>query len=186
MFIYLRVSLILLLVCGLVYPLLMTGISQVFMPAQANGSLLIDKKGTVVGSALIGQRFVEPQYFTGRVSSINYDASGSGASNYAPSNPALVERVQQDIDAFLQANPGVSQGEIPADLLTNSGSGLDPHISVQAAYIQAERVAKARGLDLAQVQALIPENTEGRSLGVFGEPRVNVLKLNLALDELQQ
>ncbi|HBZ82169.1 MULTISPECIES: potassium-transporting ATPase subunit KdpC [Brevibacillus] len=181
----LRLSVVLLLICGLIYPLAMTGVAQVVMPAQASGSLIADANGKVVGSELIGQTFTDPQYFWGRISSIDNNAAGSGSNNYAPSNPALTERVQKDIAAFLAANPGVAQADIPADLLTNSGSGLDPHISPKAAAIQVQRVAKARNLDPAKVQALVAENTEGRSMGVFGEPRVNVLKLNLALDRLK-
>lgn len=181
----LRLSLVLLLICGLAYPLAMTAIAQVVMPAKANGSLIADANGTVIGSELIGQTFTDPKYFWGRISSIDNNAAGSGSNNYAPSHPALIERVQKDIAAFLAANPGVRQEDIPADLLTNSGSGLDPHISPQAAAIQVQRVAKARQLDPEKVQALVAAHTEGRSLGVFGEPRVNVLKLNIALDQLK-
>ncbi|MGG1660430.1 potassium-transporting ATPase subunit KdpC [Brevibacillus sp. NRS-1366] len=181
----LRLSLVLLLMCGLAYPLAMTGIARVVMPAQANGSLIVDESGKVVGSELIGQTFTDPKYFWGRISSIDNNAAGSGSNNYASSNPALIERTQKDIAAFLKANPGVKEADIPADLLTNSGSGLDPHISPQAASIQVERVARARNLDPAKLHALIAEHTEGRSMGVFGEPRVNVLKLNLALDQLK-
>lgn len=181
----LRLSLVLLLICGLAYPLAMTGIAQIVMPAQASGSLIADEAGKVVGSELIGQTFTDPKYFSGRISSIDNNAAGSGSNNYAPSNPALIERTQKDLAAFLEANPGVKQEEIPADLLTNSASGLDPHISPEAAAIQVERIAKARNLDPAKLSALIEENTDGRSLGVFGEPRVNVLKLNLALDQLK-
>lgn len=178
----LRLSFVLLLICGLAYPLAMTGIAQIVLPFQASGSLITDESGTVLGSELIGQTFADPKYFSGRVSSIDNDAAGSGSNNYAPSNPALIERTQKDLEAFLKANPGVGKEEIPADLLTNSGSGLDPHISPQAAYVQVERIANARKLDPAKLRALIGQHTEGRSLGVFGEPRVNVLKLNLALD----
>lgn len=181
----LRLSFVLLLICGLAYPLAMTGISQVVMPAQASGSLIVDENGKVLGSELIGQNFTDPKYFSGRVSSIENNAAGSGSNNYAPSNPALIERTQKDLAAFLEANPGVKQEDIPADLLTNSGSGLDPHISPQAALVQVDRIAKARNLDPAKLRALIDEQTEDRSLGVFGEPRVNVLKLNLALDQLK-
>lgn len=181
----LRLSFVLLLICGLAYPLAMTGISQVVMPAQASGSLIVDENGKVLGSELIGQNFTDPKYFSGRVSSIENNAAGSGSNNYAPSNPGLIERTQKDSAAFLEANPGVKQEDIPADLLTNSGSGLDPHISPQAALVQVDRIAKARNLDPAKLRALIDEQTEGRSLGVFGEPRVNVLKLNLALDQLK-
>lgn len=181
----LRLSFVLLLICGLAYPLAMTGIAQVVMPAKASGSLIVDASGKVIGSELIGQNFTDPKYFSGRVSSIENNAAGSGSNNYAPSNPALIERTQKDLAAFLQANPGVKQEDIPADLLTNSGSGLDPHISPEAAQVQVVRIAKARNLDPAELLALIEQHTEGKSLGVFGEPRVNVLKLNLALDQLK-
>ncbi|MEJ8547889.1 potassium-transporting ATPase subunit KdpC [Brevibacillus borstelensis] len=180
-----RLSLVLLLICGIAYPLAMTGLSQLTMPAKASGSLIADDKGNVIGSELIGQSFTDPKYFTGRISSIEYNAASSGSNNYAPSNPALAERTKEEIAAFLTANPGVRQDEIPADLLTNSGSGLDPHISPEAARVQVERIAKARNLDQARLKALIDEYTEERSLGVFGQPRVNVLKLNIALDQLK-
>ncbi|MGG1533353.1 potassium-transporting ATPase subunit KdpC [Brevibacillus agri] len=181
----LRVSLVLLLICGVAYPLAMTGITQIVMPAKADGSLITDASGKVIGSELIGQSFKDPKYFTGRVSSIEYNAAGSGSGNYAPSNPAMIERTQKDLAAFLAANPSVKQEDIPADLLTNSGSGLDPHISPQAAKIQVPRIAAVRGIDAAKLNALIDEYTEGRSLGLFGESRVNVLKLNMALDQLK-
>jgi len=181
----LRLSLVLLLICGIAYPLAMTGIAQIAMPAKASGSLITDASGKVVGSELIGQTFSDPKYFWGRVSSIDNNAAGSGSNNYAPSNPALIERTQTDIASFLKANPAVNQEDIPADLLTNSGSGLDPHISPQAALIQVERIAGKRNLEPAKLRNLIEDMTEGRSMGVFGEPRVNVLKLNLALDQLK-
>lgn len=181
----LRLSLVLLLICGIAYPLAMTGISQLVMPAKANGSLIIDNTGKTIGSELIGQTFKDSKYFQGRISSIDNNAAGSGSNNYAPSNPAMIERTQKDIEAFLAANPTVKKEDIPADLLTNSGSGLDPHISPQAAKIQVPRIAKARGLDATKIQALVDQHTEGRQFGIFGEPRVNVLQLNLALDQLK-
>ncbi|MGO0062318.1 potassium-transporting ATPase subunit KdpC [Brevibacillus fluminis] len=181
----LRISLVLLVLCGLIYPLTMTGLAQAIMPNQAEGSLITDPAGKVIGSELIGQSFSAPQYFTGRVSSITNNAAGSGSNNYAPSNPALKERVEKDVAAFLAANPGVKKEDIPADLLTNSASGLDPDLSVQAAKIQVARIAQARGLDPRRLEQLIAEQTVGPSLGLFGEPRVNVLKLNLALDQLR-
>jgi potassium-transporting ATPase KdpC subunit len=180
-----RLSVVLLLICGIAYPLAMTGISKLAMPAKASGSLIVDDKGNVIGSELIGQAFTDPKYFAGRISSIEYNAASSGSNNYAPSNPALAGRTTKDIEAFLKANPTVKREEIPADLLTNSGSGLDPHISPEAARVQAERIAKARNLDQARLNALIDEYTEERSLGVFGQPRVNVLKLNIALDRMK-
>jgi potassium-transporting ATPase KdpC subunit len=180
----LRISLVLLFVCGLVYPLLVTGIANLTMPTKAEGSLM-KSDGKVVGSELIGQMFKDPKYFSGRVSSIEYDAAGSGSNNYAPSNKELIERTKKHIEAFLKANPDVEKEDIPADLLTNSASGLDPHISPLAAEIQVPRIAKIRGIDEEDLYQLIEKHTEGRQLGVFGEPRVNVLKLNMALDKLQ-
>ena len=180
-----RMSLVLLLICGIVYPLAMTGMSQLFFPAQADGSLIKNEDGEVVGSEMIGQMFTDPSYFSGRVSSIEYDASGSGSGNYAPSNEEMIARTKGDIEAFLEKNPGVRQENIPADLLTNSGSGLDPHITPMAARIQVPRIAKARSISEKQVEQLVSDHTAGRQFGIFGEPRVNVLKLNLELDELK-
>ncbi|MDH4619909.1 potassium-transporting ATPase subunit KdpC [Brevibacillus sp. AY1] len=179
-----RISLVLLFICGLAYPLIMTGISQVLMPDKANGSMITDEDGNVMGSELIGQKFTDPSYFTGRVSSIEYNASGSGSGNYAPSNEALIERTKNDIELFVQNNPNVNKEDIPADLLTNSGSGLDPHITPLAAEIQIPRIANERGVSEEVLLSLIKEHTEGRLFGIFGEPRVNVLNLNIALDEL--
>jgi len=167
---------------GLVYPTLITLVSQAVFPAQANGSL-ITKNGQVVGSALIGQQFTDPKYFWGRLSAISlpYDASNSGGSNLGPTNPALIQEVQDRITALKAADPGNTQ-PIPVDLVTSSGSGLDPHISVAAASYQAARVARLRGLSVDQVNALIDQNTQQPFLGFIGEARVNVLELNLALD----
>ncbi|MEH7483546.1 potassium-transporting ATPase subunit KdpC [Neobacillus drentensis] len=178
-----RISLVLLIICGLAYPLAVTGISTLTMPSKAKGSL-IESNGKVVGSELIGQMFKDPKYFSGRVSSIEYNAAGSGSGNYAPSNKDMIERTKKDIEAFLAANPEVKKEEIPADLLTNSGSGLDPHISPLAAEIQVPRIAKERGIEEAAIYQLIKAKTEGRQLGIFGEPRVNVLELNMAIDNL--
>ncbi|MGG3451818.1 potassium-transporting ATPase subunit KdpC [Domibacillus aminovorans] len=179
----LRLSLVLLLICGVAYPLAMTGISQVIMPAKADGSMIKDEDGNDVGSELIGQMFTDPSYFSGRVSSIEYNGAGSGSGNYAPSNEDMIERTKEDMEAFLKNNPDVNKEDIPADLLTNSGSGLDPHISPMAAEIQVPRVASERGLSEEELEKLIEKHTEGRQFGVFGEPRVNVLKLNMALDQ---
>ncbi|GLI10804.1 potassium-transporting ATPase KdpC subunit [Paenibacillus tyrfis] len=179
-----RASLVFIVVCGLIYPLVSTGIAQAIFPAQANGSLVHNRSGAVVGSELIGQQFSDPKYFQGRVSSIDYKADASGSNNYAPSNPELVKRTQESIEAWKTANPGVPVSEVPIDLLTNSASGLDPHISPKAAQAQVPRISKLTGISEADLGQLVERQTEGRDLGVFGEPRVNVLKLNLALTEM--
>jgi K+-transporting ATPase ATPase C chain len=172
------------IITGVIYPLLVTGIAQIAFPHQANGSLVITKDGKAVGSELIGQQFDDPKYFWGRPSVAGYNAAASSGSNYGPLNPALLDMVQARIDALKAADPDNTL-PIPVDLVTASGSGLDPHISVASALYQVDRVATARGLDEAQVQALVDKYTEGRQFGFLGEPRVNVLRLNLALDELQ-
>lgn len=180
------------LITGVVYPLVITGIAQVFFPRQANGSLIYEN-GKPVGSALIGQQFDDPKYFWGRLSDTGdfpYNAfnaqtsSGSSGSNYGPMNPALSKAAQGRIDALRAADPS-NTAPIPVDLVTSSGSGLDPNISVAAAYYQIHRVAHARGLPDAEVQALVEHYTQGRQFFVLGEPRVNVLELNLALDALK-
>ena len=178
-----RATIVLTILTGLAYPLLVTGLAQAFFHRQSNGSL-VEKNGISIGSELIGQRFTKPEYFHGRPSAAGndgYDATVSGGSNLGPTNQKLVDRVQADIKKFRAENPGFT-GPIPADLLTSSASGLDPHISPASAEAQLARVAAARGVTPNRIQALVDGRTEGRQWGIFGEPRVNVLLLNLDLD----
>jgi len=171
---------------GLLYPLVVTGIAQLVFPAQANGSLIV-VNGKTVGSSLIGQQFTDPKYFWGRLSATGpypYNASASSGSNLGPTNPALLDEVKARIAALKAADPGNTQ-PIPVDLVTSSGSGLDPDISVAAALYQLPRVARLRGLSETAVLALVNKYSQGRTLGFLGEPRVNVLQLNLALDALK-
>jgi K+-transporting ATPase ATPase C chain len=180
----LRIKLFMTVLLGVLYPLAITGISQVLFPHQANGSL-ITANGKVIGSELIGQNFSKPEYFQPRPSAAGndgYDPTASSGSNYGPTNQKLVDRVKASIDKFRKDNPDYT-GPLPADLVTASASGLDPHISPDSAMAQAVRVAKVRGASADQISQLIAQVTEGPDLGVLGEPRVNVLKLNLALDE---
>jgi potassium-transporting ATPase KdpC subunit len=182
------------LITGLAYPLAMTGIAQALFPRQAKGSL-IERNGTVIGSELIGQQFESDKYFHGRPSATTapdpndstktvpapYNAANSGASNLGPSNKALIDRVQGDIDKLKQENLSMP---VPTDLVTTSASGLDPHISPEAALFQVPRIAKVRNLPEERIRQLVGDHTEGRLFGLLGEPRVNVLLLNLALDQL--
>ena len=177
---------ILTLVTGMAYPLLVTGAAQMLFPAQAAGSLIM-RDGNVVGSELIGQNFSSLKYFWGRPSATGpmpYNAAASSGSNIGPLNPALTDAVKSRIEALRAADPG-NTASVPVDLVTASASGLDPHISPAAAAYQAGRVAKARGLPADKVQAVVDAQTEAPLLGLIGEPRVNVLKLNLALDKLK-
>jgi K+-transporting ATPase ATPase C chain len=179
----LRMLVVLTALTGVVYPLLITGIAQAAFPRAANGSLIV-VNGKTLGSELIGQPFDDPKYFWSRPSATSpqpYNGASSGASNQGPRNPALAAAVKDRIKALRDADPD-NKAPIPIDLVTASGSGLDPHISVTAAEYQAARVARARGLSPDKVRLLVAERTEGRTLAVLGEPRVNVLQLNLALD----
>jgi K+-transporting ATPase ATPase C chain len=166
------------LITGLAYPLAMTAIAGVLFPKQAQGSL-IEKDGKVVGSALIGQEFKDDKYFHGRPSATTYNAANSGGSNLGPTSKALNDRVKEDVDKLRAENPSMP---VPIDLVTTTGSGLDPDISPEAALFQVPRVAKARNMPEDRVRQLVTEQTRGRLAGLLGEPRVNVLALNLALD----
>jgi K+-transporting ATPase ATPase C chain len=176
-------TLILTILTGLIYPGIVTGLCQVLFPAKANGSLVV-QNGQAIGSQLIGQNFAKPEYFQPRPSAAGndgYDGSASGGSNLGPTNQKLIDRVKASVDKFHKENPDYS-GPIPADMLTASASGLDPHISPASAMAQAPRVAKARGVSLEQMGQLVSHSTEGPDLGFLGEPRVNVLALNLELN----
>jgi len=189
----LLVTLALLVICGLIYPILLTGISQLIFPKQANGSMVTvgDK---AVGSALVGQDFTDARFMKCRPSAVNYNTytkadkdSGSytgvssGSKNYAPTNPELAKRVKESLDEFIKANPTVKKEDIPTDLLTASGSGLDPHISPKSAAVQISALANSTGLSTERLKEIVNQNTQGRQLGVFGEETVNVLKVNLQI-----
>ena len=191
-------TIVLLVLCGVIYPLSLTAVSQLAFNKEANGSIIV-VDGKEVGSEYIGQDFKHPRFFKSRVSAINYNTyseedlqkdndgkskySGvsSGSQNLAPSNEALKDRVDKDIEEFLNNHPGVKKEDIPTDLLTSSGSGLDPHISPEAAKIQISAVSKASGIAEEKLQQILDKYTEDRSLGIFGEPRVNILKVNLEI-----
>jgi len=182
------VSFILLtLLTGVLYPLLVTGIAQSVFHKQAEGSLIVSASGKILGSSLIGQNFDDPKYFWSRISATSpaYNASSSSGSNLGPLNPALIDEVKARIAALKAADPD-NNAPIPVDLVTSSGSGLDPHMSLAAANYQLARVARLRGLTLSAVQHIVDQNTQGRFLGLLGEPVVNVLQLNLALDEYKK
>lgn len=171
------------LLTGFIYPLAVTGVAQLAFPQQAHGSLVM-RDGKAVGSELIGQAFSDPKYFWGRPSATSpmpNNGAASGGSNLAPSNPALLDAVKGRVEALRASDPG-NTAPVPQDLVTTSASGLDPEISPAAAMYQAGRVARLRGLQIGEVEAMVKRNTQGRALGIFGEPRVNVLALNMALD----
>ena len=188
-----KLSLVMFVICGLIYPTLMTGLSQVIFPHQANGSL-IEMDGKVIGSELVGQDFTDERLFHCRPSAVNYNTftqnekesneqvlPSSGSENLASSNPKLEKRINDDIEKFLQENPTIKREDIPADIITASGSGLDPHISVDAANVQIDRVSKNTHISKEVLKKLIKDNIENKLLGIFGEEKVNVLQLNLSL-----
>lgn len=189
----LLVTLVLLLICGLAYPLLLTGLSQLIFPNQANGSLIM-ANGHAVGSKIVGQDFTDSKFMKCRPSAVNYNTYtqkdktdgtytgiGSGSKNYGPTNPDLVKRVKDDIATFLKANPSIKKENIPTDLLTASGSGLDPHISPASAAVQIPALVKTTGLSQEKLETIVKDNTQGKVLGIFGEETVNVLKVNLEI-----
>lgn len=174
-----RLTGVLVVLCGLLYPAAVTGIAQSVMGEKADGSLIYNENKEVIGSELIGQQFQDERYFHGRVSSIEYKAEGSGSNNYAPSNPELLERTEESIEKWKEENPSVPVTEVPIDLVTNSASGLDPHITPKAAYAQIDRVSKATNISEEKLESIIDAHTEGAVLGIYGGERVNVLELNV-------
>lgn len=184
MIIALRTTIVTIVLTGLIYPFVMTGLAQVLFPWRANGSLVTDEKGQVVGSELIAQGFANPAYLQPRPSAAGekgYDPTSSGGSNLGTTSKKLQDRVAGDLKRLKAENPDAA-GPVPVELVTTSGSGLDPHVSPQGALWQVQRVAKARGISPERVRAVIDEYVEGRTFGILGEPRVNVLLINLALD----
>jgi K+-transporting ATPase ATPase C chain len=175
------ITIVLTILTGILYPLAVTGAAQTLFRTQANGSL-VERNGKVIGSSIIGQNFAKPEYFHPRPSQNSYDAANSGGSNLGPTNPALADRLKRDAAQFRKDNPDYT-GAIPADAITASASGLDPEISPANALAQAARVAKARRVSPDKIRGVVETNIQGRDLGVFGEPRVNVLRLNLVLDQ---
>ncbi|HEX9025797.1 MAG TPA: potassium-transporting ATPase subunit KdpC [Clostridium sp.] len=188
-----RLTIVLIVICGLAYPLLITGIGQVLFPNQANGSV-ITHNGKEVGSKLIGQLYNDDGHFVGRISAVNYNTSNdgkeidatSGSENLGPTSDVLKERVEGDIKAFLEKNPTVSKEEISSELISQSGSGLDPNITPQGAKIQVDRISKATGISKDDLNKLIDKNTKGKWLGLFGAERVNVLELNMSVDDVKK
>ena len=188
-----RLTIVLIAICGLAYPLLITGIGQLLFPSQANGSV-ITHNGKEVGSKLIGQQYNDDGHFVGRISAVNYNTSTngkeidatSGSDNLGPTSEVLKQRVEADIKAFLEKNPTLSKEDISSELISQSGSGLDPDITPVGAKIQVDRVAKATGISKDDLNKLIDKNTKGKSLGLYGAERVNVLELNMAVDDLKK
>lgn len=172
------------LICGLLYPLAVTGIASILLPQQADGSLIYGENGEVIGSKLIGQSFTDERLFHGRISSINYDASSSGTNNYAPTNAEMIERTKLSIAEWQQENPNQSLQDLPIDLITNSGSGLDPHITPEAARAQITRISTNTSISKQELLELIESQTEKKDWGLFGEQKVNVLQLNIELMKL--
>lgn len=175
-----KITLVFILILGIIFPVIMTGVSKIAFPNKSKGSLIYSN-GKVIGSKLIGQDFTGDKWFNGRPSESKYDGTKSGGSNLAMSNPKWKKSVEKNIDNFIKNNPGIKREDIPEDIVTASASGLDPEISVEAANLQVKRVAQASGVTEEQVKILVKENSSGKFLGIFGEKRVNVLNLNLSL-----
>jgi potassium-transporting ATPase KdpC subunit len=183
----LRMMVLMIVLTGIIYPLFITGVAQVIFPHKANGSM-VTVNGSVVGSNLIGQQFTQARYFWPRPSAAGtgYDAMNSAASNLGPTSKTLIDRIKKDVATLIKADPGLTYGNVPVDMVTASGSGLDPDITPANAYAQVARVAAARGLPAAAVRNLVKQHVDGRQFGVLGEPHVDVLLLNIALDQLSK